>query len=158
MCYFLWSMQTIPINQQRVVFGSGSFFPPLSPPVPALISWVPSPGCGGVRGKTGCAFLLSWPTPAGCRGEPGLAWPLSTHPIHVWVVGWVPVPGDGDGRSMAGVERDASVNPQVQAPGVWGPKGTAPAPGSLSCSLTWPERLCNFFSIPWRWSEEGADG
>lgn len=117
-CYFLWSMQTVPIKEQHVVSGSGSFFPSLSPPVPVLISWVPSLGCGGCGVRQ--AALSS------CPGKP--QWgvresrtQLPTCPTHLWKVGWASLC-----REMGMVQSWA------QALGIEDTKGTAPAPSSLS--------------------------
>lgn len=60
-CDFLWSMQTIAINQQCVVLVRVPFFPPLFPPVPAPVNQVPCPGWGGVGHRVRWAALSPFP-------------------------------------------------------------------------------------------------
>lgn len=119
-------------------FGSSSFFPP---PVPALRSRAPCPGCGGGA----LSFPLVLAKPGGVVGTAvsGLA---ALHPPRPHLGG-----GMGSSAGRQGWVKHGRCEcepPQVPAPGLWGPKGTAPARSSLSCSLGKSERFCNGFSIP----------
>lgn len=136
-CYFLWSMQTAACG-----FWFGFLFSSSLPSSACANKPGPLPRLWRSTGTRQAALILA--NPSGALGIAGSIL-AALHPPHPRLGGGMgPCAGRWAKHSWRGMGCKRL-----------GPKGTDPS--SLSCSLTQLEGLCNF-SIPWRWSEEGADG